>query len=97
MNSQVEQAVRLLIVRHAVHKKKGTVMGNESWVQLIAHFWEEIDELDQELEESISNSPSILSELGDLYGILVHAVVKAGFTMDQLEAQTLKKFNERFL
>lgn len=37
-----------------------------------------------------------LEELGDIYGILVHAIVKAGFTVRQVEDRELLKLKERF-
>jgi hypothetical protein len=39
---------------------------------------------------------SLLEELGDLYGIIVHAIVKAGFTVRQVEDRELLKLKERY-
>lgn len=37
-----------------------------------------------------------LEELGDIYGLVVHAIVKAGFTVRQVEERELEKLKERF-
>ncbi len=101
----VEQAVHDLIARKAVHAKKGTVMGEETWDQVFSHFHEEQYELREAVNELTTvymygplegTEDNVLEELGDLYGVLVHAIVKAGFTVRQVEDRELLKLKERF-
>jgi NTP pyrophosphatase (non-canonical NTP hydrolase) len=105
--TRIEAAVINLIACRARHKKKNTVMGEETWDQLIEHLLEEagelvsalgfkIDEFEQAIQIRHINKENTLEELGDIYGILVHATIKAGFTMEQVEARELDKLKERF-
>lgn len=57
---------------------------------------EEVQELQDALSVFVSNSPEVLEELGDILGVLVHATLKAGFSMEQVEQRELAKLKERF-
>lgn len=99
---KIEEEIRGLIKRSALHKKKGIRLGQEMWGNVIEHLYEEVDEFDdailniQELEPK-DKDEAVLEELGDILGILVHATIKAGFTMEQVEQRELKKLQERYV
>lgn len=90
----IEQKVASLIADRAKHLKKGMVMGEETWKDVFDHLKEEIIEFRCEL--GACHTARQLEELGDIYGIFVHMVLKAGFTLSQVEQRELAKLDERF-
>jgi predicted house-cleaning noncanonical NTP pyrophosphatase (MazG superfamily) len=98
---EIEKAVNELIKRKALHKKKRVRMSEETWAELFNHLYEEMDELETAIENPreinhADQQAAKLEELGDLLGLLTHAVVKCGFTMEQVEQRELLKLKERF-
>lgn len=99
---RLEGRVMRLINMRAVHKRYGTILGQEEWATVFAH----LDDEKRELAEAVAfaaasgvdtrNSPEVLAELGDVLGLVIHAARKAGYTMEQVEERELKKLDERF-
>lgn len=100
----VENAVRALIQRNALHLKKGWRAAEVDWNTVITSLVNEIREFNVALSV-ISHaavkrnecwSEEVEEELADIYGILVHAIIKAGYSVDEIEKRCLLKFQERF-
>jgi hypothetical protein len=89
----VEQAVITLIANNCEHRS-GVRMQEAAWLQIFEHLEKEL----KEFRDALGNNdkPNQLEELGDIYGIFVHAVLKAGFSMAQVEKVELAKLKERF-
>lgn len=95
----VEQAVQELIKHNVLHLKSGIRTAEATWVDILPHMVAEIRELNEALvpcKKGEWKTPHVEEELADIYGILVHAVLKAGFSMDDIENRCLQKFEERF-
>jgi NTP pyrophosphatase (non-canonical NTP hydrolase) len=97
----VEKEVGNLVRRKALHKKKKLRMGSETWENLLDHLREEIDELDDAVNHRLpmtekEREENVLEELGDIYGLLIHAAHKSGYRMYQVEQRELAKLLERF-
>jgi hypothetical protein len=101
----IEEAINDLISRKAVHANNGITIGEENWDQLFDHLHKEVDEAAIAIKTSEALllagaveiiRDNILEELGDIYGILVHAAIKAGFSMKQVEDRELAKLKERY-
>ena len=99
----VEREVLKLIARKALHKKKKVRMGKENWDQIFTHLLEELNELEDAVGMPMTTSSEIrirqdciLEELGDMLGLLVHATIKSGFQMYQVEQREIAKLHERF-
>lgn len=104
MSTTVEDSVRLMIKHNCLHLKSGIRLAEATWADVILHLVKEIRELNEELAKTKHEdakvgkwqTPEVEEELADMFGILVHCVVKAGYTMDDIERRCLLKFKERF-
>jgi NTP pyrophosphatase (non-canonical NTP hydrolase) len=97
--SRVEMAVQLLIDKNIKHRKTGIHTAEATWIDIIPHLVSEIRELNYALADCKKDEwkcPQVEEELADVYGILVHAILKAGYSMEQIELRCLRKFEERF-
>lgn len=102
--SRVEMAVQLLIEKNVMHLKSGVHTAEATWADIIPHMAKELKELNVALAELPPEQarkkqwqhPNVEEELADIYGILVHAILKAGYSMQQIEDRCLLKFTERF-
>lgn len=91
---ELEAAVRALIDRRAVHARNGMVMGRETWEDVFRHLSLEENELKDAIVKD--DQPEILAELGGVLGLVVRAIIKAGFSMRSVEHRELQKLAERF-
>jgi hypothetical protein len=97
--SRVELAVQALISKNALHLRTGVRTAEATWADIIPHLVSEVREFNLALADCKKDEwkcPAVEEELADMYGILVHAVLKAGYSMEQIETCCLHKFVERF-
>lgn len=93
----VESRVRELIKLNAVHVRKGTKLRSAGWSEVVSHLREEVNEFIDALPPRKPDFADAVTELGDVLGIVVHAALKMGITMKQLELIAVAKLNERFV
>jgi hypothetical protein len=105
MGTPVVMAVDQLIKQNVRHLKTGVFTGKATWQDIIPHLVKETRELNIALAEipyekgvvqGDWKSDNVEEELADIYGVFVHAVLKAGYSMQQIEQRCLLKFAERF-
>lgn len=87
MNRAYQEIQRLIDVR-ALHKKQAYSLDELSAEDIILHAILELVEL--------RDAPSDIKELADVFGCLIHYMVQADWTWDQVEDSLLKKLKERF-
>jgi len=94
----LENVIERLIARKAVHARKGIVMGEECWVDIFDHLREEVKELEDAVwaNHALPGSAGIGEEIGDILGIVVHAALKAGFSVGEIVNMEIEKLKERF-
>ena len=85
-----------MIEEMAVHRD-GTVLGTEGWTTVRGHLQKELHEFWDEVETPAGSSERRLDELGDIFGIVVHMILKAGFTVEQVAEQERHKLPTRFV
>lgn len=95
---EIEYVIEKLMRSKAFHKKKCFRLGSETWKDIVDHLWEETEELEaaEQIRDPTERKLEMLGEMGDIYGILVHAALKMGFKMRDLEKREIAKLRERF-
>lgn len=98
----LETTIRCMVERNAVHVRKGTVLGKEDWQTVYDHLFEEVQEfgwatgVEIKLLQTSFNREKAIEELADILGIVVHAAVKLGLPMHELENVAKAKLAVRF-
>lgn len=101
VTSSLEEYVRHLVHINAVHNRKGTTLGKEDWREVVAHLREEVREFADAIDptnevDGRAKRENAIAELGDILGIVVHAAVKLGGTMKEVEQVEIEKLRLRF-
>jgi NTP pyrophosphatase (non-canonical NTP hydrolase) len=97
----LERIIKILVAKNARHVRKGTVLGQETWLDVIEHLKEEVREFEDAMQPRYyapigEQHRHRIEELGDILGIVVHAAVKLGVSMAEVEAAEIEKLSQRF-
>lgn len=96
---QVEEAIKELIARRAVHAKKNVCIADENARSICGHLREELNELRDGMGLTLGyvyDNDNVLEELGDILGIVVHLMIRNGCDSDELIEQCLSKLAQRY-
>lgn len=97
--SRVELAVRLLMEKNAQDLRNNLHIHDMKWSDVFVYLVREMKELNDALANCRKDEwqcSEVEEQLADLYGELVHAILKAGYGMEQIEDRCLQKFTVRF-
>jgi NTP pyrophosphatase (non-canonical NTP hydrolase) len=92
--SSLEDDVRRLISLNATHISTGTRMSDVSWDTLFGHLTTEVNEAAAAIHDN--DEDNIIHELGDVLGIVVHAIIKAGYSVQDAVDAEREKLRQRF-
>ena len=92
----LERKVHKLIAENWRHKRNGVQLAAATWKDIFDHLRSEVDEAEDSIKaQRLPHSEGTLGELGDCLGLIVHAIIRAGGTVAQVEALELAKLDER--
>lgn len=101
--SELFKLVQRLHKANAFHIKRGRRILSYSVADNSNHLLEEAVEVQAEVLAhpdsgctSIRGTDKALEELGDTLGVLYHLMIRLGFSLDEVEAVTMKKYSEIF-